>query len=152
MKLKTLIELSRTDRDCCSGVKSGLNFCEECLKKNAIKDIKELKNSKEDYVQLPTGYKIGLYSPVEKEAVKQGFDKGVLGMLKVSGPREKSLMKKMMLETKKGKQDPSYLGRATDVIGESVQDRLKYVFDVNEDAGKEVRKQDIMMLSNRIMT
>jgi len=80
-------------------------------------------------------------NPLEKEAVRQGFDKGVLGMMKVSSPREKGLMKRMILETKKGKKDPSYLGRATDVIGESVQDRIKYVYDVNQDAGKNVRKQ-----------
>lgn len=39
-ELKTLNELSKSSRDCCSPVDIGLNVCEECVKQEAIKWIK----------------------------------------------------------------------------------------------------------------
>lgn len=78
--------------------------------------------------------------PVAQEAIKQGFDEGVVATVKGSTPADKSKMAKMVDILEQGKNDPKYaaLNRPSDVIGDSVLERFKVVNTANQTAGKQL--------------
>jgi hypothetical protein len=71
---------------------------------------------------------------IAQEAVKQGFDEGVLSPLKNASNTDKLKMLKMTNIMEKGVKDKLYAttNRPTDVVGQTLQERLKYVFSKNK--------------------
>lgn len=74
--------------------------------------------------------------PVAKEAIKQGFEPGVVTAVKGSTPADRAKMLKMVEVMEKGKKDAIYgrKYRPADVAGDSLLDRVKYVRNVNQKA------------------
>lgn len=79
--------------------------------------------------------------PVMKEAVKQGFDDGVVGTVIGANDVDKSAMRKMVNIYVKNQNNPKLAlrNRPADVIGESISKRYKLVHNLNRNAGKEVK-------------
>lgn len=75
---------------------------------------------------------------IAQEAVKQGFDEGVIAPLKNASKTDKLKMLKMTNIMEKGVKDKLYAttNRPTDVVGQTLQERLKYVFSKNIEAGR----------------
>jgi len=78
----------------------------------------------------------------ELDAVKQGFDEGVLTAVKTSNPLDKKAMLKMVNIAQTGKSNAKYRAsnRASDVAGQSLLGRVKAVRAINKKAGQEVEK------------
>ena len=77
---------------------------------------------------------------VATEAIKQGFDQGVVAAVKGASKADRVKMKKMIEVMKKGKTDALYAmkNRPSDVAGNSLVERINYVKKVNVDAGKKL--------------
>lgn len=75
-----------------------------------------------------------------KEAIKQGFDDGVISAVKASSKDSKKKLLKMALSAEQAKKDAVYgsYNRPADVAGDSLAERLKYVKRVNTEAGKQL--------------
>lgn len=73
-----------------------------------------------------------------KEAVKQGFDPGIVTAVKGSTSADKAKMLKMLDTMERGKKDARVFMemRPADVAGNSLLDRVKYVRTINKDAAK----------------
>lgn len=78
--------------------------------------------------------------PVAQEAIKQGFDEGVVATVKGSTPGDKAKMAKMVDILEGAKRDPKYgaVNRPSDVIGDSVLERFKVVNTANQTAEKQL--------------
>lgn len=89
-----------------------------------------------------TGKQIAVKSGVEAEAIKQGFDKGVIGALKEASPVDRAKMRKMVDIMEKGKNNAQFAirNRPSDVVGNSLLDRVKVVRVVNRASGREIDK------------
>lgn len=77
-----------------------------------------------------------------KEAVKQGFDEGVIASVKASTGIDRAKMLRMVDSMEKGKADALYAttNRPTDIVGASLLERVKFTKKVNQDAGAELNK------------
>lgn len=78
----------------------------------------------------------------ELDAAKQGFDDGVLTVVKMSNPLDKKAMLKMVNIAQTGKSNAKYRAsnRASDVAGQSLLGRVKAVRAINKKAGQDVEK------------
>ena len=78
--------------------------------------------------------------PVAREAIKQGFDEGVVATVKNSSPTDKVKMNRMVNILEKGKRDPTFgaVNRPSDVIGDSVLERFKVVNTANKTSAKQL--------------
>jgi len=76
--------------------------------------------------------------PIAREAIKQGFDEGLVAAIKGSTPKDQSIMLKMMDVLKKGRTNKRFASenRPSDIIGDSVLNRFKFVVKSNKESGK----------------
>lgn len=89
--------------------------------------------------------KLSLESPIEKsplagEAIKQGFDEGVIAAVRASSPLDKAKMSKMAETMQRGKKNKRYAmeNRPTDIAGDSLMQRVRVIQSANKTAGKEL--------------
>ena len=78
--------------------------------------------------------------PIAKEAIKQGFDEGVISAIKGASPEDKANMAKMVTTMQKGKENALYAvdNRPADIVGNSLLNRVRHVKKVNRKAGAEL--------------
>lgn len=74
------------------------------------------------------------------EAIKQGFDEGVIAAVKGSKPQDKVAFKKMVNIMEKGKNNARFAAtnRPSDVLGSSLMDRVRIIQNANTTAGKQL--------------
>lgn len=72
------------------------------------------------------------------KAIKQGFDEGVIAAVKGSSPSDRTSMRKMVNIMERGKKNARFAvtNRPSDVVGDSLMDRVRTVQKINQDAGK----------------
>jgi hypothetical protein len=77
---------------------------------------------------------------VAQETVKQGFDQGVISAVKGATQVDRAKMSTMVDVMQKGKGNSLYAlkNRPSDVAGNSLLDRVKYIKDINRTAGKQI--------------
>jgi len=77
---------------------------------------------------------------VAVEAIKQGFDEGIIGMIKGGSTLDKTKMRSMVEKMRAGKTDAkkAALERPSDVAGESLTQRFQHVVEKNAEAGKSI--------------
>lgn len=75
-----------------------------------------------------------------QETVKQGFDQSVVAAVKGASKVDKSKMAKMTEIMQKGKENALFAmkNRPSDVAGNSLLDRIKFIKDTNRTAGKQL--------------
>jgi len=90
---------------------------------------------------LPEAYKI-VDDNIAKEAIKQGFNDGLVQAVKVSDKYNSKKMLEMLNISEKGKRNAVYgsENRPTDIIGDSLAQNIQYVKKVNKEAGAEIDK------------
>ncbi len=78
--------------------------------------------------------------PIQKAAVGQGFDPGVVTMVREASPADRARFNRMVDAREKSLFNPAEAAniRPGDVAGEAVLDRLNYVVEKNREAGKEL--------------
>jgi len=76
--------------------------------------------------------------PIATEAIKQGFDPAVVSAIKGANPVDKQKMLQMLDHMKRSKENARFAmdNRPSDIAGESLMQRVRYVRDVNKDSGK----------------
>lgn len=76
-----------------------------------------------------------------QHVVKQGYDEAVVAAIKGSGKADKAKMRRMLATLERGKENAKFaaLNRPSDVVGDSVAQRIKYIERVNSLAGKRVK-------------
>jgi len=81
-------------------------------------------------------------SPVQQEAIKQGVDKGVVSTVAASTGPDTVKMRKMLNIMKRGKENARFalFNRPSDVAGDTLLERFKFVKDVNRKAGQQLDK------------
>lgn len=81
--------------------------------------------------------------PLAKNAIKQGFNDGVVAAVKASSPVDKAKMDKMVKILKRGRENARFAAqnRPADVAGESMLERVKHIKQVNRQAGKRINKE-----------
>jgi hypothetical protein len=77
---------------------------------------------------------------VAKEAIRQGFDEGVISAVKGSTPVDRAKMREMTKILDKTKKDARYAmdNRPSDVAGDSLLERVRHIKGVNRKAGAEL--------------
>ena len=77
---------------------------------------------------------------VALEAIRQGYDKGVIAAIKGATPRDRNKMSAMLDILKKGMDDATFSAkyRPADVVGQSLLERVNFVKEANSSAGKAV--------------
>ena len=78
---------------------------------------------------------------IATETIRQGYDEGVVAAIKGSSGADKAKMRKMLsiLERGKGNARFAALNRPSDVVGDSIKQRLRYVQKVNRQAGMKIK-------------
>lgn len=78
--------------------------------------------------------------PIAIEAIRQGFDEGVIASLKGSTKQDRAAMRSMIDVLQKGKRSARYAreNRPSDIVGRSIMDRFKAVQMQNKQAGKQL--------------
>jgi hypothetical protein len=76
-------------------------------------------------------------NPTQQAAIKQGFDEGLVAMIREASPADRRNMLRSLEIMKDATEDKrfSMTNRTTDIAGESILDRYKLIRDVNEQAG-----------------
>jgi hypothetical protein len=74
------------------------------------------------------------------ESIKQGFDEGVIAAVKGSSNVDRMKMKRMTKVLEKGMDDAKFSikNRPTDIVGDSLLERLNHVKQVNRAAGRQL--------------
>ena len=67
--------------------------------------------------------------------IKQGFDEGVVALVKGASKKDKSNMKEMIDRTRKRKKDAKFSQRPSDIAGNALLERVLHVKSVNINAG-----------------
>jgi hypothetical protein len=80
---------------------------------------------------------VAVKNPAQEAAIKQGFDEGVIAMIREASPTDRRNMLRSLEIMKDATENKmfSMMNRTTDVAGESIYDRYKVVRDVNEKVG-----------------
>lgn len=78
--------------------------------------------------------------PAAQEAIKQGFDEGIVAAVKQTTPVNKAKLLRMANIAEKSKQDAVFgaSNRPADVAGDSLAQRIKTIKSVNTEAGKQL--------------
>ena len=81
--------------------------------------------------------RVAVKNPAQEAAVKQGFDEGLIAMIREASPTDRRNMLRSLeiMEQATGNKKFSMLNRTTDIAGESILDRYKLIRDVNQKAG-----------------
>jgi len=76
-------------------------------------------------------------NPTQQAAVKQGFDEGLVAMIREASPADRRNMLRSLEVMKDATEDKrfSMTNRTTDIAGESILNRYKLIRDVNRKAG-----------------
>ena len=79
-------------------------------------------------------------NPFEQEALRQGFDRGVLGSFKGASraTKDKALEMVDIAESISGRRVLAQKMRSSNVVGDALIDRIEKVLQVNKDSGKRV--------------
>lgn len=79
---------------------------------------------------------------VANEAIKQGFDKGVIAAIKPSTQADKVKMLEMVNIMERGKNNARFAAtnRPSDVAGKSLMNRFRVIRQANKNAGKQIDK------------
>lgn len=74
------------------------------------------------------------------DAIKQGFDEGVVQAVKQTSPQNKAKLLRMANIAEKSSQDEVFrsLNRPADVAGDSLAQRIKFIRKTNQDAGQQL--------------
>ena len=88
----------------------------------------------------------------EQEAMKQGFDKGVLGSIKNATPETKARMLEMVdiAEQISNRRELAQKMRSSNVVGDAMIDRIKKVLEVNKDAGSRVGMESKLLIGQKV--
>lgn len=78
--------------------------------------------------------------PLATEAIKQGFDEGVVAALKAATPEDRAAMQRMVDIMERGRRNARYAvnNRPSDVAGQSMLARVNHIKQVNSEAGKQL--------------
>jgi hypothetical protein len=78
--------------------------------------------------------------PAAQEAIKQGFDRGVIAPIQAATAADKTKMLKMVQIMERGKANKLFAAknRPSDVAGDSLLDRVKSIRTANKSAGKDI--------------
>ena len=76
-------------------------------------------------------------NPTQQAAIKQGFDEGLVAMIREASPADRRNMLRSLEVMKDATEDKrfSMTNRTTDIAGESILNRYKLIRDVNQQAG-----------------
>ncbi len=90
-------------------------------------------------------------SPVQQQAIKQGFDEGLVAMIREASPADRRNMLQSLdiMEQATGNKRFSMLNRTTDVAGRSVLDRYKTIREANKKAGRSIDRYARQKLKNQ---
>lgn len=79
---------------------------------------------------------------IATESIKQGFDPGVIAAVKASSPTDKVKMLEMADIMERGKKNARFAqeNRPTDVVGNSLMDRVRVIQGANKQAGQQINK------------
>lgn len=107
----------------------------------ATKELKVVDPSLKDAQGnlLPEAYKV-VDNPAAKEAIKNGIDDGVVGLIKKSDPYTAQKMKAMTDISERNKSDLEYAvdNRPSQVVGDEILSDYKHVESINKAAGKAI--------------
>jgi len=80
--------------------------------------------------------------PVSIEAIKQGYDKGIVSMIKGSAPSDKNAMRQMLDIYEKGQSDALFRAknRPAQVVGQRLVDSISEIRKANRKAGADIDK------------
>ena len=89
------------------------------------------------------GYKLNqagkvVSDPIQKAAAKQGFEEGLVTMVKATDPQTRGNMRAMLDIVEKGKRNfkSQAMTRPLDVVGDSITNRVKVIQRANQAAGR----------------
>lgn len=99
----------------------------------------------------PTPTRRAIKSPVQQQAIKQGFDEGLVAMIREASPadRRNMLQSLNIMEQATGNKRFSMLNRTTDVAGQSVLKRYKAIREANAKAGRSIDRYARQNLKNQ---
>jgi hypothetical protein len=99
----------------------------------------------------PTPTRRAIKSPVQQQAIKQGFDEGLVAMIREASPadRRNMLQSLNIMEQATGNKRFSMLNRTTDVAGQSVLKRYKAIREANTKAGRSIDRYARQNLKNQ---
>ena len=126
-KVAELLEKGSTDRET-----AGFELKDDLAKDpDAISSFSESVRTGADKVQT---------DKVAVEAIKQGFDEGVIATVKGSSKKDKKKMLGMVGRMERGKKNAreAALNRPSDIAGETVKGRFDFVLRKNKEAGKQL--------------
>ena len=91
-------------------------------------------------------------NPYEQEAIKQGFDKGVLGSIKNASPETKLKMLEMVDIAEKitNRRELAQTMRSSNIVGDAMIDRVRKVLEVNKDSGKRVGMEAKLLIGKKV--
>lgn len=91
---------------------------------------------------LERGSARAMRDPYQMEAIRQGFDKGVIASIRAASDGDRSKMLEMVQRMKEGQGNAVYslTNRPSDVVGQSLMGRFKVVSGANRDAGTRLDK------------
>lgn len=110
---------------------SDIGKLDRTLQESTIKKLgQKLRTSADDVVT----------DVVANETIKQGFDPGVIAAVKASDPLDRSKMLKMVNIAERGKKNKRFAlkNRPTDVVGNSLMERINVIQSANKSAGKQL--------------
>jgi len=81
--------------------------------------------------------------PIASEAIKQGFDDGVIAAIKASSRTDQDKMLKMVKIMEEGKKNRRFAAenRPSDIVGDSLMERFRTIKKINSEAGRNIRKE-----------
>lgn len=91
-------------------------------------------------VDVPPGAITAVKDKAATEAIKQGFDDGVVAAIKNASPTDRKKMRAMVQIRKRANEDARFaeVNRAGDVLGDTLLQRVKVVRKTNREAGKQL--------------
>ena len=80
--------------------------------------------------------------PAAIEAIRQGYDEGVIATIKGSSKRDKLKLGKMIDVLEEGKDNKRFgmVNMPSDVVGDSIAERVRHIEKINKLSGAEVRR------------
>jgi hypothetical protein len=99
----------------------------------------------------PVPTRRAIKSPVQQQAIKQGFDEGLVAMIREASPADRRNMLQSLdiMEQATGNKRFSMLNRTTDVAGQSVLKRYKAIREANTKAGRSIDRYARQNLKNQ---
>ena len=85
----------------------------------------------------PVPTRRAIKNPAQQEAIKQGFDKGTIAMIRETNPSDRANMLKSLKILKEAGENTRYrlVERSTDVVGNSIMKRYELMKNKNKQAG-----------------